>query len=246
MKKTLILGSIITAFTLIGASAVHAEDSAVTGSATVNNDGATVQVKMVPRPVMQGIRQDARGQVKVLRAEMKTAASSTRADIKDIRKDMRVASGTKKMDLKTEIENRKEDLANRRASTTEAVKTVRFNETMKLSQTHLTQEVSRLSDIKAKIDTRLTKFDTQGVSTVAVRADLALAVTAIADAQTKISAAGSVQLTTDTKASADAVRQAVKDAQTAINAAQTALMKVVSDMKGLEASAHATSSPETR
>ncbi len=151
-----------------------------------------------------------------------------KAEIKDIRAE-----------IKTEIQAKKQELQAKRASTTAEIKLAKVAETIKQSKIHLANEISRLNDAKSRIDSRIAKFDQAGANTVAVKADLALAVTAIAGAQAKVDAVGSVQPSTDTKAFADSLRKAVKDAQTSINDAQKALIKVTSDMKGLEASVKA-------
>lgn len=207
---------------LFGASAVHAEDGV----------RANVSVQASVRPPIAG----------------------ERGEIKD-----------KRMEIKTQIETRKQELEAKRASSTEArIETRatkasnRIAETIREAQNRLNGEIKRLGDIKAKIDSRLVKFEQVGATTTLARADEALAVTAIAGAQTQINAIASFQVSTtatttvNVKASTDALRQAIKAAQTAINDAQKALMKVVSDMKGLEASVkvkadvEASSSAETR
>lgn len=159
---------------------------------------------------------------------IRISASSTKAAIKDIR-----------VELKSQIEAKKQEIQSKRASTTAEIKLMKVAETVKQSKAHLTNELSKLADAKARIDSRLAKFDEAGANTVAAKADLALAVTAIAAAQAKVDAVASVQASLDTKAFADALRKAVKDAQTSINDAQKALVKVTGDMRGLEASVKA-------
>jgi len=235
MKKTIIFGLFASILALLGASVAHAEDGTNVSITATNAQGER-----------QEIRMDTQTNIKGKRMDLKAFASSTRADIKGMRQDFRNASGTKawatstkdkRMELKAEIDERKQELESRRASTTADIKMTKVTETMKLASVHLTSELTRLGDIKTKIDSRLSKFDQAGASTTAARADLATAVSLMTTAQTKIAAVSTISAsTTDAKASADAVRQAVKDAQSAINDAQKALMQVVSDMRGLEAS----------
>ena len=249
MKKTLIIKAPAVVFALALACAVtsnvYAQESS--DSSRTNQNG--------PRPNME-VRDNIKAevvQIRTIRRDEQAFATATRAEIKDIRSNIRATTSTStKMDLKAEIEMRKEDLAARRASSSAAIKETaieRVNNALKLATSHLNQEIQRLTDIKAKIDTRLDKFDQNGGNTSVARADLALAVTSINTAQADVTAVGAVTITTDLKASAEAIRTAVKTAQESINAAQKALSKVVSDMRGLEAetqTATTTSSTENQ
>lgn len=150
--------------------------------------------------------------------------------------ELKATVQSKRIELKAQIEEKKQEMKTRRASTTEEIKVFKLNETVKLSQAHLNAEIAKLSDIRSRIETRLAKFEQYGGNTTIARADLALGVTAIGAAQTKIDAVGAIQASTDTKAFTDVLRAAVKAAQASINDAQKALTKVTSDMKGIEAS----------
>lgn len=156
-------------------------------------------------------------------------ASSAQAQIKaETRAELKKEIEVKKQEIKT--------MKTERASTTTDAKLAKLNEAVKSSQIHLTKELSRLNDAKTKIESRLAKFEQAGANVTVAKADLALAITALATVQTKINAVGTVQAGTDTKAFAEALRTAVKAAQSSINDARKALSKVTSDMKGLEAS----------
>jgi len=172
--------------------------------------------------------------------EKEVTGTTTRVDRAKIRQSFRIEAtttasttkeipGIKKNDLKTEIEARKQELANRRASTTAEIKATKVTAAVKTAQSHLDQEIQRLGEIKTKIDSRLSKLDQAGATTTAARADLALSVTALQTAQTKADAIAIVDVSTSN--AADAIRQAVQDAQNAINDAQKSLTQVVADMK---------------
>lgn len=210
MKK-ITIASLAIIMALVGASSAQAETRATT----------TPMLK-------KEVRAELNTAIKEKRDEIRNIASTTKAVIKD-----------KKVELKNEIEQKKQELKterNERASTTAEIKLMRVAETVKLSQTHLNNEIARLNDAKSRIDSRLTKFEQVGGNTTLARADLALAVTAMTAAQAKVDAVGTVKTSTDTKAFADALRTAVKAAQSSINDAQKALSKVTSDMKGIESS----------
>jgi hypothetical protein len=218
MKKITIVG-FMAILALISASSVQAE------------------TKPNPTPALRKeVRTEVKAAVQTKRDDMKAIASTTRADIKEKRVEMKGAASTTRQTLKNEIEQKKQELKTERASTTDEIKLIKINGVIKDSGLHLSAELSKLNDAKTRIDSRLAKFEQAGGNTTTARADLALAVTSLATAQTKIDAVSAVQASTDTKTFADALRTAVKDAQSAINDAQKALSKVTSDMRGLEAS----------
>lgn len=201
------------------------------------------------RAEVQGDRE----KIQEMRRDNHAFATSSRADIQNMRKDIRQATSTPvntRMELKNEIEARKAELAARRASTTAMVKATaaeRVQDTLKLAQNHLSQELQRLMDIKTKIESRLSKFDEEKADTTESRNDLAVAVTALQKAESDITAVGSVEITSDLKASAEAIRGAVNTAQTSVDAAQKSLAQVVDDMKALvPANTTATSSTQSQ
>ncbi|HVT75340.1 MAG TPA: hypothetical protein VHD69_02935 [Candidatus Paceibacterota bacterium] len=182
------------------------------------------------KEIMENARQDIRAIGSTTRAEIKdirTAASTTRVEFKEKVQEQRT-------DLKAEIETRKEALAQKRASTTAEIKAARLVEASRKATTHFQAESDRLSQIKSKIDTRMTKLSAAGGDVATAQADLAIAVSAMDAADVKIAAIASVDL--NSSEAGTALKEASADAQKAVGDAQSALLKVVSDMRGAEAS----------
>ncbi|HVU06532.1 MAG TPA: hypothetical protein VHC46_01720 [Thermodesulfobacteriota bacterium] len=194
--------------------------------------GSALALSLAGTPVAHA--QEAIRPVPAMRPALKTIASTTRAEIKEVRVEAKEAIQDKRSELKAEIEVRKEALAQKRASTTAEIKVARINETLKNAQTHLAAESSRLDEIKEKIDSRMDKLSEAGADVSKAQASLDLAITAMNGADAKISALASIDAS-----SADAsteIKAAVKDAQAAIDAAQKALLQVVTDMRTAEIS----------
>ncbi|MEK7607751.1 MAG: hypothetical protein AAB484_02430 [Patescibacteria group bacterium] len=174
----------------------------------------------------------------------KTIKIPIRAQVKNMRVEAKDEIKAKKQDIKSEIESRKQELETKRTDKkiemrveAKAKATEHIADSIKKSTDRLTQQLDRFREIQAKIETRLTKLESQGANTTEARALLAGAITKLTTAETSIGAIANVTVSTeDPRSSLDTVKVAVRSAQDALKDAHNSLSNVLPAMKGLQAS----------
>lgn len=186
----------------------------------VNLDAKKLELKKLAsttRGELKDQRQEVRGEIMDKRDEFRKEASTTRGEIKDKRDEFRKEASTTRAEIKQDVKDR-------------AAK--RLGETVTNATRQLNQAISRLEEIKAKIDSRITKFAEKGVDVTLARADLLTASFKIDQAKTAVSAiSGVVVSTTDPKTSLESLKTVVETAKKAVEDAHRALVNTVENFK---------------
>ncbi len=222
MKKSLL---IIAASALAFSWALTAAAEEATLELTVN--GSTTPVKVNAK-----VRGEASTSRPILekRDVLKAQIEAKKQELQDKREEVK----DKREEVKEKMSEKREDIKELRAEVREKASD-RLDLIVKNAGKRLSHALEELNSIKARIESRLTKFEQAGATTTSARADLSIAVSKLAIASTSVQAVLSTPISTSTPTTtAAALKTAVKTAQTAIQDAHKSLMQVIADMKGLQ------------
>lgn len=192
------------------------------------------------------IRAEARVDMGAARVEMRTGATTTRETMQERavekRQEVEVRKETRASSTDAGIEARKENVEGRmekRASTTEMLVEARkekledrLSNIQKNLTTTLERSLVRLTEIKTKIEARITKIEAEGGDATAARESLASAEVKLTAANSAIGAVADIEITEgDVKLSFEAFKVAASAARTAVRDFQKSLMDTIQALK---------------
>lgn len=175
--------------------------------------------------------------------------ASTSVDMRKGTTTLKERLEAQKENLKENIENRKEKMSEKRDELQERIRS-RFTEFMNRVIKRFNAASERLDKIVARIESRLTKLESEGVDESKARslladAKLKLTVAKTSIANISVTASSTAAATTTIKLKYPAVKDAVEKAKTDLKAAHAALIEVVKSIKPGKNKEHATSTTAT-
>jgi hypothetical protein len=208
---------------------------------------ASAQEVTVSAVDANGNEVEVKAQVRPMDASAKREALKAEIELKKGELKDRKATSSR-AEMKAKATSTRADMKAQASSTRAEIKEKaadRVATTISKATEQLNEAILRLEEHAAKIDSRLDKFEAEGGVTTAPRAELASAELKITAAKTAVSAIASVEVSsTSPKTTIDSVKKAARDAQKSIQEAKQALMKAIPAMKGIEASIKKSKSPK--